>query len=61
MQRILKRLLSFILSVMMLATMMPVSALAAEMPEDQQFLDSGAPPRGDEPKHWLQQYQEYVM
>ena len=61
MQRTLKRLLSFILSVMMLATMLPVSAFAADMGDDQQFLDSGTPSKEDEPKHWLQEYQEYVL
>ena len=61
MRKMTKRLLSLMLCVMMLATMMPVSAFATEMPDGQQFLDSGTPPKGDEPKHWLQQYQEYVL
>ena len=56
MQKTLNRLLSFLLSVMMLVTMLPVSAFAAEPENDQQFLDSGT-----EPKHWLQLYQEYAL
>ena len=60
MQKTWNRLLSFLLSVMMLVTMFPVSAFAAEPGEDQQILDSGTP-EGDEPMHWLQEYQEYVL
>ena len=60
MQKMTKRLLSLVLSVMMLVTMMPVSALAAEPAESQRVFDSGTP-GGDQPKHWLQEYQEYVL
>lgn len=60
MQKTLKRVLSFLLSVMMLVTMMPVSALAAESGDNPQIMDSGAP-GGEEPKHWLQLYQEYAL
>ena len=56
MQKMTKRLLSLVLSVMMLVTMMPVSALAAEPAESQRVFDSGTP-GGDQPKHWLQEYQ----
>ena len=60
MQKTLNRLLSFLLSVMMLVTMLPVSAFAAEPENDQQLLDSGTPVE-DGPQHWLQEYQEYVL
>lgn len=60
MRKITKRLLSLMLCVMMLITMMPVTAFAAGSPDDQHFLDSGTS-EGNEPKHWLQQYQEYVL
>ncbi len=56
MQKITKRLLSLLLSVMMMLTMFPVSAFAADAENGQEFLDSG-----NEPKHWLQEYQEYVL
>lgn len=52
-----KRLFSLLLSVVMLVTMFPVSAFAAEAGEDHRVLDSGNPG----PKHWLQQYQEYAL
>ena len=57
MKRMTKRLLCLLLSVMMLATMMPVSAFAAGASEGQPVMDSGTP----EPKHWLQLYQEYAL
>ena len=57
MKRMTKRLLSLLLSAMMLATMLPVSAFAAGQGDNQQ--DSGHPPHT--PKHWLQEYQEYVL
>ena len=57
MKRMTKRLLCLLLSVMMLATMMPVSAFAAGDSEGQPVMDSGTP----EPKHWLQLYQEYAL
>ena len=60
MRKMTKRLLSLVLCVMMLVTMTPVSAFGLEAETDQHFLDSGTP-KGDEPKHWLQQYQEYVL
>ncbi len=57
MQKMTKRLLSLLLSVMMLVTMLPVSAFAAESGDVQ---DSGIPTE-NETKHWLQQYQEYAL
>lgn len=57
MQKMTKRLLSLLLSVMMLVTMFPVSAFAAEPGE---VMDSGTP-NEDGPKHWLQLYQEYAL
>ncbi len=57
-----KRLLSFLLSVMMLVTMVPVSAFAAGPGESQPITDSGAPPQPEDgPKHWLQEYQEAAL
>lgn len=57
------RILSLLLCVMMLVTMLPVSAFATESGGSQQFMDSGGTPPQSEgtPKHWIQQYQEYVM
>ena len=57
MKKATKRLFSLLLAIMMLVTMFPVSAFAAESEDAQPVLDSGAPG----PKHWLQQYQEYAM
>ena len=58
MKRMTKQLISLLLSVMMLVTMFPVSAFATE----QEIIDSGTPPQSeDAPKHWLQEYQEYVL
>ena len=58
MKRMTEQLLSLLLSVMMLVTMFPVSAFATE----QEIIDSGTPPQSeDAPKHWLQEYQEYVL
>ena len=55
-------LLSLLLCIMMLVTMLPVSAFAMEQENDQQFMDSGVPPQlEDTPKHWLQQYQEAML
>ena len=59
MKRTTKRLLCLLLSVMMLATMLPVSAFAAEPEDGPQVLDSGIP--DGKGKHWLQEYQEYVL
>ena len=62
MKRMTKRLLSLLLCVMMLVTMLPVSAFATEPGGSQQFMDSGTPPQSEgTPKHWLQQYQEAVL
>ena len=57
------RILSLLLCVMMLVTMLPVSAFATESGGSQQFMDSGGTPPQSEgtPKHWLQQYQEAVL
>ena len=57
MKRLTKRLLSLLLSVMMLATMLPISAFAVGQGNDQQ--DSGSPPHTS--KHWLQKYQEAML
>ena len=57
------RILSLLLCVMMLVTMLPVSAFATESGGSQQFMDSGGTPPQSEgtPKHWIQQYQEAVL
>ena len=56
------RLLNLLLCVMMLVTMLPVSAFATEPGSHQQFMDSGTPPQSEgTPKHWIQQYQEAVL
>lgn len=57
MKKEIKRLFSLLLSVMMLVTMLPVSAFAAESGDVQ---DSGIPAE-NETRHWLQQYQEYAL
>ena len=62
MRKSMNRILSLLLCVIMLVTMLPVSAFATEQENDQQFMDSGVPPQlEDTPKHWLQQYQEAVL
>ena len=62
MRKSMNRILSLLLCVMMLVTMLPVSAFATEQENNQQFMDSGTPPQlEDAPKHWLQQYQEAVL
>lgn len=62
MRKSMNRILSLLLCVIMLVTMLPVSAFATEQENDQQFMDSGVPPQlEDTPKHWLQQYQEAML
>lgn len=57
MRKTINRLLSLLLSVMMLASMLPVTVFAVDSVD---VLDSGTS-NGDELKHWIQQYQEYVL